>query len=371
MGGSLKRSGLTALAVLAAVLFFASRPAAAQLQFSSADGSTSLKLGVLGQIQGESLDNDSATNTENDIYFRRLRLLGLFKLGDKLSVYFDTDDPNLGKGNGTTGAKAINSSMYIQDFVVTYSFAHEFQLDGGEILTPNSYNHLQSAGTLMPLDYGAFSFIETTALQSNVGRDYGAQLRGYLASDHLEYRFGVYQGVRGEEDTNAFRYAGRLSLYVFGAETGLFYRGTSLGKIQTMEFGGSFDKQKDYSEYDGDFFWDQPVGNGDGFTVQLDYTKWDGGTLLGSELPKQHTILGEVGYYLGAIKTQPFFQYTEDDFATVDGHVGGPNQKHLTFGAGYFFAGHTSDVKLAYSRIQETGAVNRNEWQLQYQIFLW
>jgi hypothetical protein len=370
MGGFLKRSGLMVLAVLFVVLVFASRPAAAQVTVSSTDGTMSLKLGVLGQIQGASVQNDSATNTENDIFFRRLRLIGLFKMGDKLSVFFDTDDPNLGKGSGTTAPKAFATSMYIQDFVVTYALAHEFQIEGGEILTPNSYNHLTSAGALLPLDYGAFSFQEITPMQDNVGRDFGLDLRGYLANDHLEYRLGMFQGVRGVEDTNSFRYAGRLSLWVFGAQTGLFYRGTSLGKIQSMEFGGSFDKQKGYSMYDGDFFWDQPVGNGDGFTLQADYQKWNGGT--GSDafvtLPKQTTLLGEVGYYFGALQLQPFFQYNDDKF---DSSTGLPDQKHLAFGAAYYFAGNASNVKLQYVRLQETGVVDRNEWQMQYQIFLW
>jgi hypothetical protein len=367
MGGLLKRSGLTALAVLAAVLFFAaSRAAHAQLQFSSADGSTSLKLGFLGQIQGESVQNATNTNTENDIYFRRLRLLGLFKLGDKLSVYFDTDDPNYGKGTGN-GGKNSTTDMYIQDAVVTYSFAHEFQLDGGLILTPNSYNHLTSAGALMPIDYGTYTFIEADPLLTTVGRDWGTQIRGYLGNDHLEYRFGVYQGLRGEEDTNSFRYVGRLSLYVFGAETGLFYRGTSLGKTQTMEFGGSVDKQKDYSWYDGDFFWDQPVGNGDGVTVQFDYANINGGVLVPT-LPKQHTLMGELGYYVNAIKTQPFFQYNEESYS--DGVL--PNLKHITFGLGWYFTGsEASNLKLAYSRLSETGTPDHNEWQLQYQVFIW
>lgn len=370
MAGLLKRTGFSrvawsAFALAVAITAFAARPSAAQLQFSSADGSTSLKLGVLGQIQGQALENGSATHYEDDLYFRRLRLIGLFKFGDKLSVFFDTDDPNLGKGTGT-GSKNINTSMYIQDFVVTYSFAHEFQLEGGEILVPLSYNHLQSAGQLMPLDYGPFSFIETDPLQSNVGRDYGGQLRGYLANDHLEYRFGVFQGLRGVEDVNSFRYSGRLALYVFGAETGLFYRGTSLGKLQTLSFGGSFDKQKDYSAYTGDFFWDQPVGNGDGITLQVDYTKWDGGTLVPT-LPKQHTILGEAGYYMAAIKTQPFFQYSEEDF---DNNAA-PNQKKYTFGLGWFFSGHSSNFKVAYSRLNEDNTPNRSQFQAQYQIFIW
>ena len=365
MRALLQRLAGSALAIAAGVLALATRPASAQLQFSSADGSSSLKLGVLGQIQGQDIDTPDATQSEKDLYLRRLRLIGQFKYGDKLSVFFDTDNPNLGKGNAD-GSKNINTSLFIQDFVVNYAFAHEFQLEGGEIFIAQSFNHNTSVAQLMPLDFGPFTFTETSAIQANNGRDYGAQARGYLASDHLEYRLGIFQGDRGKNEVNAFRYAGRLSLWVVGAQTGLFYRGTSLGQVQSMEVGGSFDRQKQYSSYTGDFFWDQPVGNGDGVTLQFDYTKWDGGTFL-TAIPKQSTMLVEAGYYLGAIKLQPFFQYSSEKF---DQHSN-PDQKRTTFGLGYFPRGHNSDVKFAYTRLQGTGQVSRTQYQLQYQIWIW
>ncbi len=365
MGRHLKRFGWSFPALAAAALALAGRPAAAQLQFSSADGGTSLKLGTLVQLQAQSIDNADATDQAKDLYFRRLRLIGLFKWGDKVSVFFQTDSPNLGKGN-PDGTKNVNSSIFFQDFVVTYAFAHELQIDGGEILLADSYNHNQSSSQLMPLDFGPFTFTETAAIQANIGRDYGAQARGYLANDHLEYRLGVFQGKRGAGETNAFRYAGRLALWVLGPQTGNFYRGTSLGKVQSLEIGGSFDKQKQFSVYDGDFYWDQPVGNGDGVTVQFDYTKWDGGTFL-TAIPKQNTTLAEIGYYLGAVKLQPFFQYSQEKF---DDHAF-PNQKRTTFGLGFYPYGHTSDVKFAYTRLQQTGAVTREQFQLQYQVYIW
>ena len=355
-----------AFALAAAVLSLAApRPAPAQLLWSAADGSASVKLGVLGQVQGQDIDAPDGQQSAKDLYFRRLRLIGQFTYGDKLSVFFDTDDPNLGKGNAD-GTKNVNSSMYVQDFVVTYAFAHGLQLDGGEILLAQSFNHNTSAAQLLPLDYGPFTFTETGAIQGNVGRDYGAQMRGYLANDHLEYRLGAFQGNRGQGEVNAFRYAGRLSLWVFGAQTGLFYRGTSLGKAQSMEIGGSFDRQKQYSAYTGDFFWDQPIGNGDGLTLQYDYTKWDGGSFL-AEIPKQNTALAEAGYYLSVIKTQPFFQYSTEDFD----HHSHPGQKRTTFGLGFFPRGHNSDLKFAYTRLQGTGQVSRSQYQLQYQIWIW
>jgi len=353
------------LALAAAALALATAPAAAQLVWTSEDGYSSLKVGVLGQLQGQDIDTVNGQDSSKDLYFRRLRLLMFFKYGDKLQVFLDTDDPNLGKGNAD-GTKNVNTSMYIQDFVVTYAFAREFQLEGGEILLVQSYNHNTSSAQLMPLDFGAFTFTETAAIQGNVGRDYGAQARGYLASDHLEYRLGIFQGNRGKNEVNAFRYAGRLSLWVFGPQTGLVYRGTSLGKTQSMEIGGSFDRQKQYSAYTGDFFWDQPVGNGDGVTLQFDYTKWDGGTFL-PDIPKQNTMLIEAGYYVSALKTQPFFQYSKEDFE----HHSHPDQKRTTFGLGVFPHGHNSDVKFAYTRLQGTGQVSRNQYQLQYQVWIW
>src|SRR5258708_11826629 len=183
MGGFSQRMGWSALAIAAAA-GVAAHPAAAQLQFSSADGESSLKLGVLGQLQGQDIDTPDGKDSAKDLYIRRLRLVGLFKYGDKLSVYFDTDSPNLGKGNAD-GTKNVNTSIYIQDFVVTYAFAHEFQLDGGEILLAQSYNHNSSSAQLMPLDFGPFTFTETGAIQGNNGRDYGGQAPPYLANTHL------------------------------------------------------------------------------------------------------------------------------------------------------------------------------------------
>src|SRR5258708_96215 len=186
MGGFSQRMGWTVLAIAAAAAV-AAHPAAAQLQFSSADGESSLKLGVLGQLQGQDIDTPDGKESAKDLYFRRLRLVGQFKYGDKLSVYFDTDAPNLGKGNAD-GTKNVNTSIYIQDFVVTYAFAHEFQFEGGEILLAQSYNHNTSSAQLMPLDFGAFPFTETGATQGNAAPASAPQPRCYLSSCNLKYR---------------------------------------------------------------------------------------------------------------------------------------------------------------------------------------
>ena len=155
------------------------RPASAQLQFTSADGKQSFKIGILGQLQAESIENaDAKADSANNIFLRRIRLLGNFKLSDQLTVFFDTDAPNLGKGNAD-GTKN-NADLFLQDVIVTYTFSKEFQLDGGLLLMAQSYNHNQSAASLMAVDYGPYTFIESTPTTSRTGRDYGVQARGYL-----------------------------------------------------------------------------------------------------------------------------------------------------------------------------------------------
>ncbi len=354
---------MAAFLVAAAAAGTAVRPASAQLQFSSADGNQSFKIGVLGQVQGESIENaDLKADSSNNLFLRRIRLLGNFKLSDDLTVFFDTDAPNLGKGN-PDGTKN-NADLFLQDFVVTYSFSKAFQIDAGMMLLGQTYNHLQSAATLMALDYGPYTFVESVPTTSRTGRDYGVEARGYLGDDHLEYRGGVFQGVRGVNNTNALRYTGRLAYYILGPQTSYFYRGTSLGKIQTLSIGGSFDRQQDYKSYGADFYWDQPVAGGDGVTVQADYQQIDGDVFIPA-LPKQTNTMLEVGYYIHAAHLQPYVQYAQQNFDAVTR----PDEKRTQGGLAYYFNGHNSNLKLALTSIDKDGAKKRRQIQLQYQVY--
>ena len=350
--------------LLAALLpLAATRPAAAQLQFSSPDGKMSAKFGLLGQLQLEKLDTVNAEDTSDNIFFRRLRFIGGIKFSDKLNVFFETDVPNLGKGNAD-GSKN-NADIFVQDVMITYAFSKAFQLDGGLMLQPADYNHTQSAATLMAVDFGPYSFVESSPLTARTGRDYGVQARGYLAGDHVEYRGGVFQGLRGVNNTNELRYAGRLSFWVFGPQTAFFYRGTSLGQTKSLEIGGSFDKQEKYKSYAFDFFWDQPIAGGDGITLQADYNQRDGDTFLPS-LPKQKTTLVEAGYYFHSVKLLPYIQLARQDFdaaALAD-------EKREQGGLNWFMSGHNSNLKLAFTRIDRDRAKRRNQFQLQYQLFV-
>jgi hypothetical protein len=366
--GVLHYARIAALVLLpaAAALLFC-RPAAAQLLVTSADGNLTYHLGFLAQTQFQDEQNPkpSQGTAEQIGYLRRLRLQGEFTLYKNFIVFFETDDPNYGKDTNSSGTKNMGD-VFFQTVYLTYQFAPEFMIDSGMLLTPNNYNHLQSAASIMPIDLSPYANIESTALNANNGRDWGVEIRGYIA-DHLEYRGGIFQGDRGVDDINSFRYIGRLSLYLVGIETTRFYRGTSLGKYQTFEIGGSYDSQKTYKNYDVDMFYDQPIGQGDGFTAQFDYN-WINGGIYFPSLPKQNTLLAEIGYYINSIKTQPFAQYTSDKFNTVNGVTPEPNTSNWQIGLGWYFHGYQSNFKIGYGQAEQNGVRDRNNIIAQYQF---
>jgi len=355
-----KSAGWTALVVVGALLWSA-QPASAQLQWKSADEKLAFKIGLLGQLQGEMADVAGTNDTATNLFLRRARILMSFTLGEKLSIFLETDSPNLGKSNNA-GVKDAND-IFIQDFVVTYKASQAFHFDAGMILPAISYNHTQSAASLLATDYGPYTFVESGPLQQRVGRDYGVQARGYLADNHLEYRAGVLQGTRGTNAANDLRYYGRLMLQFGTPQVGLFYRGTSLGKTKTIAFGASYDTQEEYSSLAGDVFVDLPVGSS-GFTGQINYQTIDGDTFLAT-LPEQDNLLVEAGFYFSNIKLLPFVQYAEQDFADATR----VDEEKLTVGLGYMVSGHNNNIKFSYSKIEPKIGESRDQYNLQWQIF--
>lgn len=346
---------------LSSLLFLAGAPAHAQLQFASADGKQSFKVGLLGQFQAEAIDSTAPDVTSKNLFIRRFRILGQAQISPKLGVFFETDVPNLGKGNPDGSKNA--QDVFIQDLHATYAHDERLNIDAGMLFLAQSYNHEQSAASLMAVDYGPYTFIESAPTTSRVGRDYGVRLRGLLAK-RLEYRLSLLQGFRGVESQNPLRFQGRIAYDAFGAQPGFFYRGTSLGKTRTLAIGANVDVQKSYKAYGGDVYYDQPVAGGDGLTLQANLTHWDGGRFLTS-LPEQNTTLVEAGYYFHRARLLPYVQYARQDFR---GAV--PDEQRPQFGIGYYFIGHGSNLKAAYTRIDRDRAKGRNQFQLQYQVFV-
>ena len=362
MSRTIRVGAACALALLVVVAWPAR--SSAQWVIESKDQKTNIKIGFLVQPQLETLETADQSGTSTNLFLRRFRILFGGKIADKWTYFFETDSPNVGKGTGTTGAKDAGF-VYMQDAFVSYNHSDAFKVDVGMMLLAQSHNHIQSAASLLPVDYGAYTFVESGPTGERVGRDYGVQLRGYPFKQHFEYRLGVFQGLRGTDSKNTLRVAGRGVWYPFAAETGYFYAGTFQGGKRVVGIGASFDKQKEYGMYGFDAFIEQPFNKGQqGITAQFDWNRADGDTFLTS-LPKQDNFLLEAGFHFGKGKYSPFVQYAArnyDNTTTAD-------QNSLQVGFAWWMAGHNRNLKASIGRQHTEGQPDRLQALVQLQIF--
>jgi hypothetical protein len=347
----------------------AARPARAQAVITVGDD-VSLKFGVLGQFWADAISDPAADRETRNLFVRRVRLITGGQVAKNVTFFIETDAPNLGRATTT---KNITPSVIIQDAFASVAAADAFTIDAGLMFVPFSRNSLQSAATLLPVDYGAYTFAQSAATQSSTGRDTGFQARGYLVQKHVEYRIGVFQGARDPGSHNGFRYAGRLQVNVFDPEVGFFYTGTYLGKKRIVALGGAFDKQEDYRAFDADAFLDLPFWVG-AVTAQFDYNRFDGRTFFAT-LPLQNGYLAELGVLVAPAHVTPFLQWTNRDVVGLTGSTTVPsvagNEHRTSAGAAYWWAAHNTNVKAAYTHVAPAAAAAQHEFTLQLQLFFY
>ncbi len=244
----------------------------------------------------------------------------------RVSFFVETDAPNLGR---TMATKNVTPSVIVQDAFASFTAADAFTIDAGLMFVPFSRNSIQSAASLLPIDYSAYTFTQSAATQSATGRDSGFQARGYLAGQRLEYRIGAFQGARDPLSHNGFRYAGRVQPNLLEPEVGFFYTGAYLAKKRVLAIGAAFDNQEDYRAYDGDVFVDLPIEIG-AVTSQFDYNRFDGRTFLPA-IPRQNTYLAKGGVFVSSITLTPFVQWTNRDL--TGGSTG--DEDRTSVGAAY------------------------------------
>ncbi len=349
-----------------AVLMLYSAPARAQLAVSAGD--VKINVGVLGQFQADTIDNTGGAGNTSNLFVRRFRVLLGGQVAKNVTFFVDTDAPNLGRVLPT--GKNNQPSVFLQDAFGTFKAADAFMLDAGLMFVPFARNALQSATTLLPIDYGAYTFTQSAPTQSTTGRDTGFQARGYVLRQHLEYRLGAFEGRRNSLSNNGFRYAGRVQLDVFDPEVAFFYPGTYLGKKRVLALGAAFDRQGDYRGYALDAFLDHPAGPG-ALTAQFDYSRFNGHTFLFT-VPLQNDVLVEAGYLIAAIKLTPVVQWQRrngPDITDSFGVVASIDETRTSVGANFWWAGHNANIKAAYTRIAPAVGRRQNEFTLQLQLF--
>jgi Phosphate-selective porin O and P len=351
--------GRVALAIVSLLAGASTAPAQVIIKVND---DVNFKLGVLGQFQADVLrDTGTDVNTTN-LFVRRLRLLFGGQVAKNVTFFVETDTPNLGRTLAT--GKNITPATIIQDAYGEFKHSNAFAIDAGLMFVPFSRNSVQSAATLLPIDYGAYTFSQSAPTQSSTGRDTGFQAKGYFLKNRLEYRIGAFQGLRNARSNNALRYTGRLQYNVLDPEVGFFYAGTYVGAKKILAIGGAFDTQSHYHAYDADVFTEYPFGPG-AFTGQLDITRFDGDVTLPT-LPKQNDVLLEIGYLLRAIKVAPILQFVHRDVVKLSTTT---DETRTSIGANYWWAAHNANIKAAYTHIDPRGLSTQHEFTVQLQLF--
>ncbi len=363
---------------------------------------THIKLGLL--LQGwaaftpEAAPDGESLGTE--LYLRRLRIMLMGQITDRVNFFAETDSPNFGK-NGD-----LSVQMFVQDAYLEFNVHPALQVDVGMLLAPFSHHGMQGAISLHSLEYHSSLLKYPTG--SNKGwRDYGIMLRGQLFDQLIGYRFAILNGVHGGADDprNPYdlpRLTARLFVNLFDSEdgpgvAGYFWDGIYLKRTEAgilspkkiVSFGFSADWQNrlnvhrnpgvtdpaagnfveshaDYLAVAGDVFVDLPLSEDRllGLTGQFDFYYYDHGDRknLADGSPRSYYGLEGTGEYTGygflselgvrydtyaAVLSLDWFDatQTEGDLGDLLAVYGGLN---------WWWLGHSTSLKL------QAGAAKRD-----------
>jgi hypothetical protein len=361
-----RRAGICAL--IAVALTITAGIAHAQASIKVGD-EVSIRFGTLLQGWGDWTQDPATEGYAQNLYLRRVRLLVGGQVARNVTFFIETDNPNFGRA-----PKSLGTGFIVQDALAEVKFSDPLTISAGLMFVPFCRNCIQSAATLLSLDYSSFSFLATPATQSSVGRDIGFQAKGYFNGNRIEYRVGAFQGFRAPAapgtlgGRNPLRTVGRLQVNLFDAETpGIFYTGTYLGTKRVLAIGGGFDMQAtpgdNYKAWVIDAFLDQSLTDSVSVTAQLDYFTYDGGQTFAT-LPKQTAIFAEAGLYFKPMRLMPFVKFETQNF---DGPA--TDNSRYQVGVTKYISGHNANLKVAYSRLDPDVGNASNQFTTQLQLF--
>jgi hypothetical protein len=320
------------------------------------------RLGTLLQGWGDWTQDPVSEGYAANFFLRRIRFIVSGTIARDVSFFFQTDNSRLGNA-GLTGTKNLATGFLVQDAFGEWKFAGDKGILGiGLLYTPQSRGVLDSSSSNLTFDAPSFGTQQNAFVQGSSGRDVGVQLKGYLLAEHLEYRAGVFDGVRepatpaGAGSRNSFRAAARLQYDVFDVEKGYTYVGTNRGAKKILAIGAWGDAQGDFKAWGADVMADIPVGK-DAVTLEADYLYYNGGsefqTVVGSIvtplLPPQDVLFAQGGFYFHIVAMQPWVRFETLNFREDRFQTG--NQKRYAGGFNWYVSAQNFKVTAFYERI--------------------
>lgn len=340
------------------------KPAPGPVEIKVSD-TVRFRFGILLQGQADWQERPDGSTAEN-LLLRRVQLMVGGQLAKNLFFLFQTDNPRLGAVNAQ-GNKVISSGFHVVDAVAEWRLAKAFNLWGGMFYVPTSRDALKGSSSEFLLDVTPYAYLSTAALQGTGGRDVGFQARGYLLDDRLEYRVGLFQGLRDPASTNAPRAVARVQYDFLDKEVYNFvtYSGGNLGKRRILAVGAAYDTQEDYEGFTADVFADLPTPFGSVIGSAL-YEHLDGGTFVPVALAKSDVLCLEAGAFLSRWKIGPWVRWERRDLAAPDDARG---ESHVLVGLNYYVFGNNLNLKVAWGKVSPKTGPDLDQFTVQLQAW--
>jgi hypothetical protein len=322
----------------------------------------SLDVGLLLQPQVQ-VTKDGApdgSSASTDMFLRRARILIYGEAFKGLTFFVDTDQPNWGKNANWS------TSTIIQDAFASYEIVRELNIDAGMMLVPFNHHTAEGAASLHALDYHANMIHYPTGV-GPAFRDGGLQLRGYALGDHLAYRLGMFEGVRGPGvATNPApapgspasvpvnpdgepRFAASIRSNILGVEDKFFYKGIYFAKEPMLSIGVGVDYQRQatrtpagtsgHTGLTADIFFEYPFSDDDEILAKCAAVHWgEGANVVTTGIG----TFGEVGFrheWLEPLVGLDYFK-AEGGLQDYYGFKGGLN---------FWLKKHTANVKTEFT----------------------
>ena len=357
-----------ALMALVSVASLSAAPASAQAIIRVGE-SVSVRFGVLLQTQAEFAERPNASGTGTTgyaeaLFIRRARLIMGGQVASNIFFFFQTDNPDLGRK--TSAANSLGSGPQLINGEVEWRIDKAFNVIGGLFRVPYSRESMKAVASLFEIDAQTFNSVQGSSMGWTVtNRDTGFQVRGYVLSDHLEYRVAATQGARQPDSRNSFALTARIQYNFFGTEVynTPSYPGSYIDGKKMLTIGAAYQEQGTFKYASADVFASIPVGPGivEG-TFQYQYL--DGATMF-PLLAHQNIAMIEAGYYATGPKVGPWARYEQVNYNGATSR----NEERVWAGIGWFPFRHNFNVKGAYERIMPKASVDRNQFVLQLQLY--
>lgn len=337
------------------------KPAAGPFQIKAGD--VNIKFGLLLQPQADFSENASTGDYAQNLQLRRTRFLVGGNVTKNVAFFFETEAARLG---GANAAGVKTSTFQVLDAVAEWRIKKAFNLWAGLIYLPTSREALKSSTSEFMLDASAYAYTASGALGGSGGRDTGFLARGYFLNDKLEYRAGVFQGLREAGSENELRKIARVQYNFFDTEVYALpsYAGSYFGTKKILAVGAAIDDQLTYTGYTADVFADIPTGFGAAQGLVL-YHNFDGGVKVPA-LADSNVMQVEGGLYFKGPKLGPWARVEQREWA---GANSAKDERRYQVGLNYYPYGNNFNIKLGLGRISPEHGEDTNQITLQLQAF--